>query len=426
MGLPEKGQVGFPKDQEPPEVGTWLETLREALSQHPPGCNIENFDVSNVRWSVEDFQHLLQILQESRAILRRIKAFKCSLEDDSARHLAEWIRGLNPNKVPDEIHLSHNNLSSDGFLAILTAIEDQRQVASITNPSVYIRVEYNRIDPDLLDMLEGSKRVRFVNDVRDPARQYGDVAVAVWVMPPGGGKKGAKGSSKGDKGKGKEKGHEKGSKGYGKDYGKNGKDHGHGKNSKDYGKKGGDEGKGWGKDGWDRDPYEGHYAAERAAAAAWWSKGDHWDADMEDAWAGHDRRLGEYSWSEGRWSHRREEREDDRRGRGRGEDYRREDYHERSFQAREEPQRQVRRDYGGSSSSGHRTVRPALPDDRAISSRHGARQERFAPAPPAPPSKRRRLPPPWEEHMSEEYGIPFFWNRDTNESVWEWPPPGFQ
>jgi len=46
---------------------------------------------------------------------------------------------------------------------------------------------------------------------------------------------------------------------------------------------------------------------------------------------------------------------------------------------------------------------------------------------PAPPTKqppkvvKPKLPYPWEEQWSEEYGIPYFWNADTGESVWETP-----
>merc|ERR1719410_2324659 len=46
---------------------------------------------------------------------------------------------------------------------------------------------------------------------------------------------------------------------------------------------------------------------------------------------------------------------------------------------------------------------------------------------PVPPTKqppkvvKPKLPYPWEEQWSEEYGIPYFWNADTGESVWETP-----
>jgi len=38
-----------------------------------------------------------------------------------------------------------------------------------------------------------------------------------------------------------------------------------------------------------------------------------------------------------------------------------------------------------------------------------------------PPKKDTVLPFPWEEHWSDEYGIPYFWNSKTGESIWERP-----
>jgi len=48
---------------------------------------------------------------------------------------------------------------------------------------------------------------------------------------------------------------------------------------------------------------------------------------------------------------------------------------------------------------------------------------RGAPAQPAkpPPKKGSDLPYPWEEHWSEEYQIPYFWNSETGDSLWEKP-----
>lgn len=41
------------------------------------------------------------------------------------------------------------------------------------------------------------------------------------------------------------------------------------------------------------------------------------------------------------------------------------------------------------------------------------------PAPPA--AKPVALPHPWEEHWSEQYSIPYYWNAETGESLWEKP-----
>jgi hypothetical protein len=32
-----------------------------------------------------------------------------------------------------------------------------------------------------------------------------------------------------------------------------------------------------------------------------------------------------------------------------------------------------------------------------------------------------KLPSPWEEHWSEEYGLHYFWNSKTGDSTWERP-----
>merc|ERR1712039_781676 len=41
------------------------------------------------------------------------------------------------------------------------------------------------------------------------------------------------------------------------------------------------------------------------------------------------------------------------------------------------------------------------------------------PVPPKSVAKEAPLPHPWEEQFSEEHGIPYFWNSETGEAVWE-------
>jgi len=38
-----------------------------------------------------------------------------------------------------------------------------------------------------------------------------------------------------------------------------------------------------------------------------------------------------------------------------------------------------------------------------------------------PPPQKDALPYPWEEHYSDEYSIPYFWNAETGDSAWERP-----
>lgn len=54
----------------------------------------------------------------------------------------------------------------------------------------------------------------------------------------------------------------------------------------------------------------------------------------------------------------------------------------------------------------------------------GLRPVMSAPAPPKPAAK-AKIPLPWEEQWSDEYGIPYYWNSETGEAIWEkmpgWP-----
>lgn len=52
---------------------------------------------------------------------------------------------------------------------------------------------------------------------------------------------------------------------------------------------------------------------------------------------------------------------------------------------------------------------------------HGARPAAVAAPPKQAPPKAGGLPPPWEEQHSEEYGIPYYWNAETGEALWEKP-----
>ena len=62
--------------------------------------------------------------------------------------------------------------------------------------------------------------------------------------------------------------------------------------------------------------------------------------------------------------------------------------------------------------------RSRSPVPRAASKAASARR-------PKPPAQRApvqlALPYPWEEHWSDEYGIPYFWNSKTGDSAWERP-----
>lgn len=74
------------------------------------------------------------------------------------------------------------------------------------------------------------------------------------------------------------------------------------------------------------------------------------------------------------------------------------------------------------------TVRPAWVAFKGTAgqatdrSRTPAARSGGSPAPPVqPPAGKKDLPPPWEEHYSDEFKIPYFWNAETGEALWEKP-----
>jgi len=69
------------------------------------------------------------------------------------------------------------------------------------------------------------------------------------------------------------------------------------------------------------------------------------------------------------------------------------------------------------------TVRPPVRPGMTMKGSAGSSADRSrTPAPRAPqePAK-KALPLPWEEHWSDEYKIPYFWNAETGEALWEKP-----
>jgi len=101
------------------------------------------------------------------------------------------------------------------------------------------------------------------------------------------------------------------------------------------------------------------------------------------------------------------------------------------YKGRNENWENDRRDYHSRSSRNdepaHKRPRTegSWRDSRAVRSppRRPA-SDAAAPRPSAGPATKSRdsgVKPPWEEHFSEEYGLPYYWNKQTGESSWEKP-----
>jgi len=143
--LPEAGIAVFRESAD--QAVDFCDQLRIALESYEYGeAAFENVDVATVEWSTLSFQLLLDVLQEKNVSTKRFKAFKCGLQDDCMDAIAKWLDDLPPDRLPSEIHLSHNQITEEGFLVLLTAIEAKRAELEKEMPPIWFRVESCKVD----------------------------------------------------------------------------------------------------------------------------------------------------------------------------------------------------------------------------------------------------------------------------------------
>lgn len=88
--------------------------------------------------------------------MRRLKLFGCpTVTDEVALHIAEYLRSANSETAPFELHLSDCSLTSTGFSALISAIEEN-DAFPVTNPEtnkktpLYMRLENNYIEEAMI------------------------------------------------------------------------------------------------------------------------------------------------------------------------------------------------------------------------------------------------------------------------------------
>ena len=158
----------------------FCEKLQQTLEPYPPGaCQFENIDVSSVPWSILDLSVLFDVLRDKQASTRRLKAFKCGLDDEGIGIVAGWLATLPHDSLPDEIHLSHNKITQDGFHELLCVIERKRAEPASEKPPVWLRMENNQVDGDVLASLTSEGRICQVASIKDQERFSSNAAVAM-------------------------------------------------------------------------------------------------------------------------------------------------------------------------------------------------------------------------------------------------------
>lgn len=147
-GLPENGEVAF-KD-EPTKIFDFLEKLRQEFSQHPEGSiKLNSLDISQNDWETMNLDALFAILSEKSVQVERLKAFKCGVDDGSLLSLGTWLQDLDVQRLPSEVHLSHNKITLAAFQALFKVIEEKYallQTYGESRPPIWMRVEGNGIE----------------------------------------------------------------------------------------------------------------------------------------------------------------------------------------------------------------------------------------------------------------------------------------
>eukprot|EP00928_Gymnodinium_smaydae_P044112 TRINITY_DN29449_c0_g4_i1.p1 TRINITY_DN29449_c0_g4~~TRINITY_DN29449_c0_g4_i1.p1 ORF type:complete len:520 (-),score=95.51 TRINITY_DN29449_c0_g4_i1:111-1670(-) len=319
-----------------------LATHIEAAKAEDKVAVFEDFDVSQNKIPAEQLAELFTILADGGVHIERFRAFGIpTLDDEAASIMAGWLAGVEEENVPYEIHLSDCAITSNGFLELIEALEQNDAFPGIDpkNPSrgklpLYLRVENNYIDgKDIQEKIDAG--VVMACQKKDPLHHSDTVKCRIVVLSHGQGGTGKfqqhegeppapemapppkrvndKGKGKGkDKGKGKERdrGRDKGKgreKGNGKDRHRgsdrdNGRDWGKDRDSwrdRDNGRdwrKDRDSGRDWGKDrdsgrDWGRDRDSGRDWGRDRDNNRDWGK----SRDRDDSWRKDREEVGRWS-----------------------------------------------------------------------------------------------------------------------------------
>lgn len=142
--------------------------------------SFEDLDISQNKLPADQFESMFSYIVTSSTRIERIRMFGCPTVDDSVmNHVAGWIGGCVADKVPSELHLSDCAITTDGFHYLMEAFENNENFPVVGRDGgrhpVYVRLENNYIDEAAIQakvdegviaqMRKGERLVRSNNDV---------------------------------------------------------------------------------------------------------------------------------------------------------------------------------------------------------------------------------------------------------------------
>lgn len=115
--------------------------------------SFEDFDISQNPMPFDQLDAMFNTFQTTGVRIERVRMFGCATLDDNAMLLlAEWLRNVTAETAPHELHLSDCAITQDGFNQLVEAVESNDSFPTPDRTGrrcpLYVRLENNYIQPE--------------------------------------------------------------------------------------------------------------------------------------------------------------------------------------------------------------------------------------------------------------------------------------
>lgn len=410
-------------DERVEEFFAELSNLLDETAAEDQALVFEDFDIAQNLIPAERFEEMFSMLSVNNVHIKRFRAFGCpTLDDHVAAMMACWLATVTQENAPIELHLSDCAITSEGFVALSEALDGSDAFPTRSNGRisgevpVYVRLEHNYIAPEhiqerldagtIISWKKGEKSLHPTAKGRLVVFEHGKFQQKTGTPPAPEDAPQPRPVRQDSKGKGKGKGDQ------GKSEGKNQEGHAKsqwpsvrvpiqrgavGKGLQKGSQKGSQKGL---PKGFQKDSQNGSQTGQKGSFKDWSppSRDSHSQGPPEKrARANGPQVITPIVYSEGKGS----------------------------VDSRFKPQVEGRRPVGAVRAINTESRASSVPaGHKVLRERVGTKEETKTPTPPAkapPRTRSKALPYPWEEHWSDEFNIPYYWNSETGDSAWERP-----
>lgn len=176
-----KGQRKLTTAEEAQAFNDQLSNKLMALEQAgKTNIEFEDFDISQNKMPVEQFESLFATLSTVPVKVTRMKLFGCAtLNDQVCDYIASWLGQVTAETAPNEMHLSDCAITADGFNAIVSAMESNDAFPPKTKfgtTPMYMRIEGNYISEDCIkEKLEAGVLGQFKKNPKGGGKGFNEI-----------------------------------------------------------------------------------------------------------------------------------------------------------------------------------------------------------------------------------------------------------